>query len=121
LLGQHFGWRSGFYVFGILGVALGVVLLGLLKEPRRGQSEQREGSPSLARRANAISDIRRQGLGPSLLEIFRNRTVLVLIAVFVGANFVAAIVLTWMPKFLFDKFQMDLALAGFMATACLQA
>jgi MFS family permease len=44
----------------------------------------------------------------------------VLTAVFVGANFVAAIVLTWMPTFLHDKFRMDLAMAGFSATAYLQ-
>jgi MFS family permease len=41
-------------------------------------------------------------------------------AVFVGANFVAAIVLTWMPSFLYRKFGMSLAAAGFSSTAYLQ-
>jgi MFS family permease len=41
----------------------------------------------------------------------------ILIAVFVGANFVASVFLTWMPKFLYDKFKMSLALAGLSATA----
>ena len=32
-LAQHYGWRLGFYVFGSLGVVLGIVLMFLLKEP----------------------------------------------------------------------------------------
>lgn len=40
--------------------------------------------------------------------------------VFIGANFVAMIFLTWMPSFLFRKFGMSLAMAGLSATAYLQ-
>ena len=36
--GQHYGWRSGFYLFGSLGVILGIVLIALLREPARGQA-----------------------------------------------------------------------------------
>src|SRR5207302_7827794 len=39
LLAEHYGWRSGFYMFGILGSVLGVVLFWLLKEPQRGQAD----------------------------------------------------------------------------------
>ncbi len=59
-------------------------------------------------------------VGPRSIKCFRNPTALILMAVFAGANFVAAIVLTWMPTFLHDKFHMRLALAGFSATAYLQ-
>lgn len=44
----------------------------------------------------------------------------ILTCVFVGANFVAVIFLVWLPKFLFDKFQMSLSAAGFSAKAFLQ-
>src|SRR3954471_22680371 len=37
--GQYYGWRSGFYLFGALGVALGLVLFGFLAEPKRGQAD----------------------------------------------------------------------------------
>jgi sugar phosphate permease len=115
LLAEYYGWRCGFYVFGILGTGLGIVLLALLKEPVRGQADVDRARP----RPAAIA-IRRTDLFTALLEIFLNPTVLVLIAVFTGANFVAAIVLTWMPMFLHDKFDMHLAKAGFSATAYLQ-
>jgi MFS family permease len=44
----------------------------------------------------------------------------VLIAVFVGANFVAGVFLTWLPSFLVRKFSMNLSMAGFSSTAYLQ-
>jgi MFS family permease len=47
--------------------------------------------------------------------------VLVLTAVFVGANFVAAIFLTWMPSYLNRMFNMSLTMAGLNATFWLQA
>jgi MFS family permease len=46
--------------------------------------------------------------------------VLVLIAVFAGANFVAAIFLTWMPSYLNRQFGMSLSMAGLNSTAWLQ-
>ena len=47
-------------------------------------------------------------------------TLMSVIAVFVGANFVASIVLTWMPSFLYRKFGMSLGAAGFSSTFYLQ-
>src|SRR3954471_16672396 len=41
-LAQRLGWRSGFYMFGTLGILLGIVLIFTLKEPMRGQSERIE-------------------------------------------------------------------------------
>src|SRR4029078_890837 len=38
VLGQHYGWRSSFYLFGSLGMLLGVLLLVLLREPARAIS-----------------------------------------------------------------------------------
>ncbi|MEO8125630.1 MAG: MFS transporter [Bryobacteraceae bacterium] len=100
VLGQHYGWRSGFYVFGGLGVLLGLVLLTVLKEPARPVSLERNKA--------------------SIRGLFDNPMVAVLMAVFAGANFVAMIFLTWLPSFLFTKFHMSLSLSGFSSTAYLQ-
>ncbi|HWR54854.1 MAG TPA: MFS transporter [Bryobacteraceae bacterium] len=107
-LAQLYGWRSGFYLFGSLGVVLGLVLMLFLREPARGQAE--------AEAPAAFSG----GLRESLAGVFESRMSPVLIAVFVGANFVASIFLTWMPSFLYRKFGMSLAMAGLNATAYLQ-
>jgi MFS family permease len=41
-------------------------------------------------------------------------------AAFMCANFVAVVLLSWMPKFLFDRFHMSLAVAGLTATIFVQ-
>jgi MFS family permease len=109
LLAEYFGWYAGFYVFGYLGIVLGVGLFWLLKEPPPRQAD----IPSPA--VNTPADI-----WDTVQEIFTTGPVLVLMAVFIGANFVASIFLTWMPSFLHEKFDMGLSMAGFSATAYLQ-
>src|SRR5438132_11591045 len=44
----------------------------------------------------------------------------ILLEAFLFANFVAVVVLSWMPKFLYDKFHLSLAAAGFTATVFVQ-
>ena len=111
VLGQHYGWRSSFYVFGSLGVLLGLLLLLLLREPVRGGEQGRAVTARAPRFANLLRTIQ---------ELFGNPMARILIAVFIGANFVAMIFLTWMPSFLFRKFNLSLAMAGVSATAYLQ-
>ncbi|HWO02335.1 MAG TPA: MFS transporter [Blastocatellia bacterium] len=110
VLGQHYGWRSSFYLFGSLGILLGVALLLLLREPAR---ESSSANPT-SNRQSAICD------SHPLIELFSNPMVRILTLVFIGANFVAMIFLTWMPSFLYRKFNLSLALAGISATAYLQ-
>jgi MFS family permease len=107
-MAQRYGWRSGFYIFGILGVILGVVLLFALKEPQRGQAEQ------------VLQPASREPIVSSMLSILARPMVLILILTFAGANFVAAIFLTWMPSYLSRTFGMSLSMAGLNATFWLQ-
>jgi predicted MFS family arabinose efflux permease len=109
IMADHYGWRSSFYLFGWFGVALGLVLLFFLKEPPR------ETDPSIA-----ASDQPAPGLRSSIFEVLRTPMVRILILVFVGANFVAMIFLTWMPTYLKRTFQMSLSMSGVSATIYLQ-
>lgn len=136
VLGQHYGWRSSFYLFGSLGILLGVVLLALLREPARANSTEPVLNESELRGANVTSRAQpavlaaqsfanraRRSLTDSLAaikELFTNPMVRILTMVFIGANFVAMIFLTWMPSFLFRRFNLSLAMAGVSATAYLQ-
>jgi MFS family permease len=104
-LAQRYGWRFGFRVFGSLGVLLAVVLLVLLKEPETAAAREEE-------------PLRFSG---AWLDVFRNPMAVALMAVFIGANFVAMVFLTWLPSYLTRTFHMSLTMAGFSATAYLQA
>jgi MFS family permease len=102
LIGQVYGWRWSFIVFGGLGILLGVVLSRYLIEPPRSAPPPRMPFSDFA------------------LLVWRNPTALLLMAAFLCANFVATVLLSWMPKFLFDKFHLSLAAAGLTATIYVQ-
>jgi len=108
LIGQHYGWRWSFIVFGGLGILLGFVLNRFLREPQRGQADLAE-APSASLTF------------PQFVQLLRRTpTMLCLTGAFVCSNFVALVLLTWMPKFLYDQFHMGLAVAGLTATIFVQ-
>lgn len=114
---QTHGWRDSFILFGALGCALGLVLWIFIREPRRGQSEAVLEPQALI---TGQPEHSRESLPRQIADLLQRPLVLVLIAVFVGANFVAVVFLAWLPSFLFDKFHMSLAMAGLNGTAYLQ-
>jgi MFS family permease len=101
----QWGWRIGFYFFGIAGMILSLILYRFLLEPRRGQTE-----------AAPVEATSRVDLRDALYDIFRTGTAVLLLIVFVGANFVATIFLTWTPTFLVEKFRFKLTTAGLSGT-----
>jgi MFS family permease len=108
LIAEHYGWRWSFIVFGGLGILLGFVLNRFLREPQRGQADLAE-APSASLTF------------PQFVQLLRRTpTMLCLTGAFVCSNFVALVLLTWMPKFLYDQFHMGLAVAGLTATIFVQ-
>ncbi|MGB2713110.1 MAG: MFS transporter [Vicinamibacterales bacterium] len=120
LIGQHYGWRWSFIVFGGLGVLLGIVLNRYLVEPERGAAETADaaGDPGAAAPAPALTT--RLSFAEFVRLVGRTPTLLCLMGAFMCANFVAVVLLSWMPKFLYDKFSMSLATAGLTATIFVQ-
>jgi MFS family permease len=98
LIGQRYGWRWSFVVFGGAGILLGAVLHRFLREPEGAKAPP---PPPPLRQA---------------LKLLAIPSVRCLMAAFLCANFVAVVLLSWMPKFLYDKFHMTLAMAGLTAT-----
>jgi sugar phosphate permease len=145
LIGERYGWRWSFVFFGGLGILLGLVLVKLLCEPQRGAADREDSeaglhstfSPQQAIRAAhpqgpgpgfslnrpwSIQNraIERAPLGESLSMILGTPSALLLMGAFMCANFVALVLLSWMPKFLYDKFHLSLAMAGLSATIFVQ-
>ena len=102
LVGQYYGWRWSFLLFGFCGLLFGAVVGMFLKEPVRGVSEQQAAALSAAP-GTLLQEIKALLVRP---------IVRLLIFAFVGANFVAVVFLTWMPTFLYGKFHMSLSMAG---------
>jgi MFS family permease len=114
MIGQRYGWRWSFVVFGGLGILLGLVLRRYLIEPERGAADVLLAD---ARGSETKNGPRLPGSGP---RGWLTPTLVILLAAFLCANFVAVVVLTWMPKFLYDKFHLSLAAAGLTATVFIQ-
>jgi sugar phosphate permease len=115
LIGSRYGWRWSFVIFGGLGIVLGCFLMRLLREPQRGAADRHKKSPRIESRPPAGIPI------VEFLEtVWRTPSAVLLMGGFACANFVALVLLSWMPKFLYDKFHLSLAMAGLSATLFVQ-
>jgi MFS family permease len=104
---EKHGWRSGFYFFGGAGVLLALVLFQFLHGPRRWESEAVDaGLPA--------APLPWPEFGRAL---FRTPTAMLLMTVFLLANFVTMIFQTWTPTFLVEKFHFQLTSAGLSGSA----
>jgi MFS family permease len=113
LIAQHYGWRLSFVVFGTLGIVLGLVLQRALVEPQRGAADVGGTAGNVAKPSTIT-------LGEFLRIVRRTPILMCLMGAFMCANFVAVVLLSWMPKFLHDRFQLSLGMAGLTATIFVQ-
>ena len=116
LIGQHYGWRASFVVFGAAGILLSFVLNRLLFEPVRGAADL----------ADLGTDIVPAGVTHRItisefLKLIASRPTLALcMAGFMCENFTTMVLFTWMPMLLYQKFHLSLAMAGLTATLYVQ-
>lgn len=106
VVAEQYGWRISFLIFGLAGIAFAIVLAFLLRPasvaaPTKGD--------------NPLTDF-----GRGVRAVLGSRRVVVMIATFMGANFVAVVFLTWLPTFLLEQFHMSLGSAGINSTVYLQ-
>jgi MFS family permease len=125
-------WRYPFIVLGAAGVVLGLVLAFFIREPERNEAERREsGEPDTIHPTITPAASGGRFLANALAttkdvvtfggELLFNPPALLLVIAFCGANFVAFVFMTWMPTFLREQYNQDLASAGFKATIYMQA
>lgn len=118
-LAERHGWRVGFYLFGGIGIVLALLLYGILMEPKRGAADAEGTEESATDTHGVVTGAVENPLGlvETLKVIFTKPVALLLMAVFLGANFVATIFLAWTPLFLVEKFHFGMASAGFAGSA----
>ncbi len=104
-IGIRFGWRAAFAAFGILGIALAVVLRFTLHD---APGAPNGGLKPAAPLRDAIAEMLRPA--PACL-----------IAAFICANGVASVLFVWLPTYVYDRFHQTLAISGFSATVFAQA
>lgn len=110
-IGQRYGWRWSFIMFGALGMLLGLFLNRRLIEPQRGAADfEDSGAYAHSRTINRLQ------VTQFLRIVWTTPTVLLILGAFMCTTFVVVVLFSWMPKFLYDKFHLSLATAGLVAT-----
>ncbi|MBC8033191.1 MAG: MFS transporter [Chitinophagaceae bacterium] len=94
-IGEHYGWRNSFYIFGAFGIVLAFIIF------KRFQKD----IPAIEENRVSISETAK--------VIVRKPTFILLTLAFACMVFVNVGYLTWMPSFLVDKFGLTLTDAGF--------
>ena len=119
-LGERLGWRSPFWILGCRGDGLCRVsgVLAGRAGPRVRRRERQGRSGRCGRRDRTV---RRRTIGRTLrwkggdgFSPIRPRSCSC--CVFVGANFVAATFLTWLPSYIFERFDLGLSSSSLTST-----
>lgn len=97
-IGERYGWRNAFYVFGAAGVIHGLVLIFRLKDKKGNEVVDKEEKVKFVEAVKIL---------------FKTPTAVLLTIGFSGLIFVLTGYLTWTPTYLYEKFNMSLSLAGF--------
>ena len=100
-LGENFGWRTAFFVFGAIGVGLALIMFWRLKDDAQ-TSEQ-----------TVKAQEQKVPLKVVLKAIATKPTVWALWIAFSCFYFAQVGYMTWMPTFLHEKFHLSLSNAGF--------
>lgn len=104
-IAETWGWRYAFFVFGILGIIHGVVMIFRLRDK---ESDPQEGKKYAGQKDK-----------PSFFDGFRvvytTPTAIALTTAFSALIFGLTGYLTWMPTYLYENFDLSLSEAGFHA------
>lgn len=102
-IGELYGWRNAFYLFGGLGVVWAMWMIFRMEDTPQPH--------------DASGDSRRPPVGEVLKYIIGKPTVMCLAVSFACHVFANIGYLTWMPTFLHEKFELKLATASLCALA----
>ncbi len=112
-LGERFGWRSPFWTLGLAGLAYALLLGLCLVEPARARAKKKkkelQDELELIGEGEVGLPAPTASLPEKIFRIVGNPAAAVLLIVFIGANFVAATFLAWLPAYIFRNFQLELA------------
>lgn len=108
-IAELWGWRSGFHVFGVVGIVYSIILLYVIKDYKKTPEEETE---------TVVTDS--ISLSGALKELFSKTSFYILLVYFAVLGIVNWLVYGWLPTFLKDHFHLNLGEAGISATGYIQ-
>lgn len=110
-IAELWGWRYGFQVFGLFGIAYSFVLFYILKDHSEPETEDQN---------VVVAPTEKVSLMGSFKVLFSETSFFVLLFYFSVLGMVNWLVYGWLPTFLKDHFHMNLGEAGISATSYIQ-
>lgn len=98
-IGEHYGWRSAFYVFGSVGVVLAVISMFIMRNTPPPVAETKQ-------------DDHKVHFGKMLGAVLRKESFYLLSLAFACQCFVNVGYNTWMPTYLYENYGLSLSSAG---------
>jgi len=98
---ENWGWRSAFYVFGLVGVLLGLVFIFRLRD-----------APQTEGRSEEEKDVGKPTFGEAVRVLVRTPSALLVTVGFCAIVFVNNAYVVWAPAFVQHKFNLTLTQAG---------
>lgn len=106
-IAEIWGWRTGFHLFGIIGLLYAILLILILKDAPKAE---RAGS-------KPVSGIRLREILGSLVRS-RSYRIIIMYGILLGMTF--WVIYAWLPTYFKDGFHLSLGEAGISATAFIQ-
>lgn len=100
-IGEHYGWRTAFYVFGTIGVIWAVICMFVMQNTAMPTTQ-----------ATTASEENKIKFSKMLAAILKKETFFCLALAFACQCFVNVGYNTWMPSYLHEKYGMSLSMAG---------
>jgi MFS family permease len=102
LVASIYGWRAAFFLAGLPGLLIAVLIITSIREPERGVFDDKHKGPPA--RFSAV-----------IANLWRDRALLNIALGMTSCNVVAATIAVWTPSFLIRVHDMPLRTAGFAA------
>ena len=115
-IAEYWGWRSGFHLFGVLGIVFAIVLWFILEDKEKPKIEVE----TVNDKKTKLSKENQDGLFRIVQNLFRSRGywLLIIYGILLGMTF--WLIFGWLPTYFREGFNLSLGLAGISATAFVQ-
>ena len=100
-IGEHYGWRAAFYVFGTIGIIWAVICMFVMQNTAMPTTQ-----------ATTASEENKIKFSKMLAAILKKETFFCLALAFACQCFVNVGYNTWMPSYLHENYGMSLSMAG---------
>lgn len=106
IIAEAWGWRYGFKIFGLFGLAYLIILVSFLKDKKQDKGEQLQ-KPGIS-------------IKESMRILFGEKSFITLMIFFCIMGIVNWLVYSWLPTFMREQFSLSLGKAGISATSYIQ-